>query len=195
MDHEPTEVGSGQLTPTCYRHADRETHIRCQRCDRPICPDCMRQASVGFQCPECVKEGARTTRQARTAYGGRRPTTPGLVTSTLIGINLVVFALIIVTGGADGVARWAFALLPVGGPAPVNGQLEIVKGVSDGAYWQLVTSMFTHIQLLHIGFNMLALYILGPQLELMLGRVRFLALYLLSGLVGSAAVYWWSDPS
>ena len=78
MTDEPTEVGSEQqLTPTCYRHADRETHIRCQRCERPICPDCMRQAAVGFQCPDCVKEGARTTRQARTAYGGRRPAPRG----------------------------------------------------------------------------------------------------------------------
>ena len=61
---------------------------------------------------------------------------------------------------------------------------------SDGAYWQLVTSMFTHVQLWHIGFNMLALYALGPQLELAVGRARFLALYFLSGLAGSALVYW-----
>src|SRR3954451_23348795 len=144
MAEEPTEVVSEQLTPTCYRHPGRETHIRCQRCNRPICPDCMRQAAVGFPCPDCVKEGSRTTRQGRTAYGGRRPTSPGAVTSTLIGINLVVFVMVIVTGGADGVVRWAFALIPVGGPAPVNGQVEFVKGVSDGAYWQLLTSMFTH---------------------------------------------------
>jgi membrane associated rhomboid family serine protease len=65
-----------------------------------------------------------------------------------------------------------------------------LEGVADGAVWQLLTSMFTHVQVWHIGFNMLALYVLGPQLELMLGRARFLALYLLSGLFGSATVYW-----
>jgi membrane associated rhomboid family serine protease len=190
MDDEASEVGSDQLTPTCYRHPDRETHIRCQRCNRPICPDCMRQAAVGFQCPDCVKEASRTTRQARTAYGGRRPTTPGLVTSTLIGINVVVFVMILATGGADGWLLPQLALIPTGAVYLVNGQPQFVDGVADGATWQLVTSMFTHVELWHIGFNMLALYVLGPQLELMLGRARFLALYLLSGLVGSAFVYW-----
>ena len=194
MSDEPTQVGSEQLTPTCYRHAGRETYIRCQRCERPICPDCMQQAAVGFHCPECVKEAARTTRRPRTAYGGRQTGSPGRVTLALIGVNLAVYVLVALTGGADGVARWLFALIPVGGPAPVNGELQRVEGVSDGAYWQLVTSMFTHVELWHIGFNMLALYVLGPQLEQILGRGRFLALYLLSGLVGSAAVYWWANP-
>ena len=193
MDDTPTDVGSEQLTPTCYRHADRETHIRCQRCDRPICPDCMRQAAVGFQCPECVKEGARTTRQARTAYGGRRPGTRGLVTTTLIGINAVVYVLVALTGGADGWLLPKLALIPVGGVYLVNGRPEFVDGVADGAAWQLVTSMFTHVELWHIGFNMVALYVLGPQLELILGRARFLALYLVAGLVGSATVYWLAD--
>ncbi len=196
MSDEPTEIGSEQqLTPTCYRHGDRETHIRCQRCDRPICPDCMRQAAVGFQCPDCVKEGARSTRQGRTAYGGRRQATVGLVTKSLIGMNALVFLLVAATGGVDGVVRWTFALIPVGGTALVNGQPQMVDGVADGAYWQLLTSMFTHVELWHIGFNMLALFILGPQLEAVLGRARFLALYLLSGLVGSAAVYWWAAPA
>ena len=67
-----------------------------------------------------------------------------------------------------------------------------LPGVSDGAWWQLLTSVFTHGQLMHIGFNMLALWILGPQLELVLGRLRYAGLYLLSGLVGSAVVYWFS---
>jgi membrane associated rhomboid family serine protease len=71
----------------------------------------------------------------------------------------------------------------------------VIQGVADGAYWQLVTSMFTHVEIWHIAFNMFALYVLGPQLELVLGRWRFLAIYLLSGLSGSAAVYWLSSPN
>jgi len=190
MTDEPTAVTPQGLTaPRCYRHADRETHIRCQRCERPICPDCMRQAAVGFQCPDCVREGARTVRQPRTAFGGR-PTGDALVTQLLIGINAVVFVLLLLAPGTG--IRDQLWLVPscrvdgiaVCGPAQPT--------VADGAYWQLVTSYFTHLAFWHIGFNMLALYVLGPQLEGLFGRSRFLALYLLSGLFGSLAVYWLS---
>jgi membrane associated rhomboid family serine protease len=190
MTDEPTGAGAEQTVPTCYRHAGREAHVLCQRCGRHICGDCMRQASVGFHCPDCVKEGARSVRQPRTAYGGRRVARPGLVTLTLIGVNVVVFLLVGGSGGSDGRLLTRLALIPVGATYLVEGRPMFVEGIADGAVWQLLTSMFTHVELWHIGFNMLALYVLGPQLELMLGRVRFLALYLLSGLVGSATVYW-----
>jgi membrane associated rhomboid family serine protease len=180
--------------PTCYRHAGRETHIRCQRCDRPICPDCMRSAAVGFQCPDCVAEGAKKTRQARTAYGGTRPTRPGLVTQALIAINVGIFVLVLAAGGIGSVLLSKLALVPLQTLMIIDGVPTVVDGVAEGAVWQLVTSMFTHVEIWHIGFNMLALYILGPQLELLLGRARFLALYLMSGLVGSATVYWLSAP-
>src|SRR4051812_22963218 len=180
-------------TPTCYRHPGRESHIRCQRCERPICPDCMHPASVGFQCPECFKEGVRSTRRGRTAFGGRRPSSAGVVTKVLIGINAVVFVLIAVTGGNRSALLHKLWLLPQGVCTQVafDGRCtNTAPGVADGAYYQLLTSMFTHVQLWHVGFNMLALFILGPQLELVLGRARFLALYLLAGLVGSTTVYW-----
>lgn len=195
----------------CYRHPGRESYVHCQRCDKVICPDCMRQASVGFQCPDCVAEGAKTTRAGRTAYGGVRPTNPGATTITLIGINVFVWVTIIATGWKSSELIQRLALTPSGacwtadgggyypGVAEAQcsaaGQVEWVSGVSDGAYWQLVTSMFAHVEIWHIAFNMFALYALGPQLELVLGRVRFLALYLLSGLAGSALVYWLSDEA
>src|SRR4051795_7343686 len=94
----PTTGPAAQGAPVCYRHTDREAHIRCQRCDRPICPDCMRPAAVGFQCPECVREGARSTRAGRTAYGGQRTGNPALTSQVLIGINVLVWLLIVVTG-------------------------------------------------------------------------------------------------
>ena len=192
MTDEPTAVSPQGLTaPRCYRHTDRETYIRCQRCERPICPDCMRQASVGFQCPECVREGAKSVRQPRTAYGGR-PVGDALVTQVLIGINVVVFVLLLLTGGRGSDLLRELWLSPTRlcEPDGIGGCGALLPGVADGALWQLVTSFFTHVQFWHIGFNMLALYVLGPQLEGLLGRVRFLALYLLSGLSGSLAVYW-----
>src|ERR1044071_1267081 len=76
--------------PVCYRHPQRETYVRCTRCDRPICPDCMREASVGHQCPECVSEGQRTQRPVRTMFGASRAGVHGYVTIGLIVINTVI---------------------------------------------------------------------------------------------------------
>ncbi len=177
--------------PVCYRHPKREAHIRCQRCGRPICPDCMRPAAVGFQCPECVQEGSRSTRSGRTAYGGRRPGNPALTSQVLIAVNVAVWLLITVTGGSRSPWVDRLALLPQGGVFGFpNGTVQQINGVANGAVWQLLTSMFTQVEIWHIGFNMLALWFLGPQLEAAVGRARFLALYLLSGLTGSLFVYW-----
>ncbi|MGN6132092.1 MAG: rhomboid family intramembrane serine protease, partial [Nocardioidaceae bacterium] len=197
--------------PVCYRHPGREAHIRCQRCERPICPDCMRSASVGFQCPSCVAEGARSTRSGRGAYGGVRSDNPTLTTKVLVALNAGVYLLLLVTGGQLSTLVDRLALLPLGrcastvhaaGFYPGAGQGVCARipnavwhpGVADGAYWQLLTSLFTHVEIWHIGFNMVALWVLGPQLEAVLGRARFLGVYLLSGLAGSALVYWLSAP-
>ena len=80
----------GDQIPTCYRHPGRETYVSCVRCGRYACPDCMRSASVGQQCVECVGEGARSTRQARTTFGGR-PAAGAVVTWTLVAIDVAVF--------------------------------------------------------------------------------------------------------
>jgi membrane associated rhomboid family serine protease len=190
----------------CYRHPGREANIRCQRCERSICPDCMRDAAVGFQCPECVKEGAKATRSGRTAYGGTRSANPALTSQVLVGINLAVWVGVLVTGWSDSRLVARLALVPRGlcesisvpggyyGAASelgcVGPDARWVPGVADGAYWQLITSTFLHVQVWHVAANMLALYVLGPQIEAALGRARFLALYLVSGLAGSATVYW-----
>jgi membrane associated rhomboid family serine protease len=177
--------------PTCYRHPGRETYISCQRCGRPICPDCMRDAAVGFHCPTCVAEGAKSMRAGRTAYGGQLPGNAALTSQVLIGINAAVWLLIMVTGGNSSLWVGRLALLPDDALWRHSAtEVVLIHGVAGGAWWQLVTSMFTHVEIWHIGFNMLALWVLGPQLELALGRVRFLALYFGSGLAGSALVYW-----
>jgi membrane associated rhomboid family serine protease len=177
------------VVPTCYRHPKREAHIRCVRCNRPICPDCMIPAAVGFQCPECVRGGNKTQRVARTAFGGRVAPNKTLVTYTLIGINVVMFLIQQSAGSFTG----RFSLVP-GGDATFHGLPVRILGVATGEYYRLVTSMFLHAGVAHILFNMWALFVIGMQLEPMLGRVRFVVLYFLSGLGGSALVYLLTDP-
>ncbi|MFI5913808.1 rhomboid family intramembrane serine protease [Dactylosporangium sp. NPDC051541] len=199
------------VVPVCYRHTDRETYVRCTRCDRPICPDCMTEASVGFQCPECVREGGKTQRQARTAFGGSQAGAAGTVTITLIVINVLVFIIGIISAGrqaADGLGGGGLGGL-LGGSTPLHdfgaevpyftargsGVRLAGDSVADGDWYQLFTAMFLHYGLLHLAMNMWALWILGRPLEAALGRVRFLALYLLCGLGGGVLVFLLSAPN
>ncbi|QYJ03236.1 rhomboid family intramembrane serine protease [Nocardioides panacisoli] len=198
--------------PTCYRHPDRECYIRCQRCDRSICPDCMHEASVGFQCPACVAEGRKQTRTGQTPYGGKRSDNPALTSYVLIGLNAAVWLAIIATGWRTSDLINRLALSPVGvcnsAASPdsyypsvdsaglctngTQGDGVWFPGVADGALWQMITSAFAHVDVWHIGANMLVLWFIGPQLERVLGRTRFLALYLASGLAASVCVFWLS---
>jgi len=188
---EPAETATNRRF--CFRHGDRETYISCQRCSRPICPDCMKPASVGFHCPVCVAEGARSVRAPRTMAGGLVPAKVGVVTWILVGINAVVFLLAQVTDDA-GNRVFANQLSMLTGTYDFR-DAGLLTGVDGGAYWRLVTSVFLHVDLIHILFNMYALTIFGPMLEGALGRLRFIALYLVCGLAGSVMVYWFSEPN
>ncbi len=176
--------------PVCYRHPDRETYVRCTRCERPICPDCMRSASVGFQCPECVAEGARGVREARTTFGGRLTGNTSRVSLTIVGLNVAVYLLgLLLQGSRD----LALDFGNLAGPV-VFEPGGALQGVAEGQYYRLFTAAFLHAGTLHILLNMFALAQLGPTLESALGRVRFLTLYLLSALGGSTLSYLVSDP-
>ncbi|MCW2753961.1 MAG: rhomboid family intrarane serine protease [Marmoricola sp.] len=167
----------------------------------------MNSASVGFQCPSCLKEGARSTRTGRLPYGGLHSADPRLTSFVLIGINVVVWVLIRTVGSASDLAS-RLSLSPrgfcesTGGnfifpdalKADCTGAHHWIPGVATGAPWQVITSAFAHVEPLHIGLNMLALYFLGPPLEQILGRARFLAVYLVSAIAGSAAVMLFADP-
>ena len=160
-----------QAAPTCYRHPDRVTYVRCTRCNRPICPECMREAAVGHQCEECVREGAKTVRQPQTVFGGlQKPATP-VVTYTLIAMNVVMF------------------FLDRASPALQSELVLRSPDVANGDLYRLLTSAFMHYGIAHLLFNMYALYIMGPALEVWLGRLRFGVLYALSALGGSVLVY------
>lgn len=170
----------------------------------------MISAAVGFQCPDCVREGARQTRQNELPFGGRRADNTMITSVTLIAINVAVWVLILLTGGQS--SRWVQTLALTGqgycgsisDPNSYYPRVSTaaacatspdglwIPGALDGAWWQVITSGFTHVQPLHIGLNMLALWFIGPPLERILGRTRFLAIYLLSLLAGSATVLWLS---
>ncbi|MFJ6797549.1 rhomboid family intramembrane serine protease [Streptomyces sp. NPDC091268] len=178
--------------PGCYRHPDRDTGIRCTRCERPICPECMISASVGFQCPDCVREGSGTGHRPsanapRTLAGGVVAGDPHRVTRILIGINVAVFL------AALAFPELAIRMELLGRYVEYAG--APLEGVSTGQYDRLLTSVFLHVEWWHIIGNMLGLWFIGGPLEAALGRVRYLAVYLLSGLGGSALVYLLTPPN
>ncbi|HSZ30151.1 MAG TPA: rhomboid family intramembrane serine protease [Pseudonocardiaceae bacterium] len=172
-------------SPVCVRHPGRETGVRCTRCDRPACAACLREAPVGYQCVDCVAHSARS--QPRTsAIPGEQPTGRSVVMPILIAINVAVFVVTVVQAGSlsnntSAALFQQWALQP--------------EAVAQGAWWQLLTSGFLHIGPLHIAFNMIALWVIGRDLEQVLGRVRFLVVYLVSLLGGSLAVFVFANPA
>ncbi|WP_431883045.1 rhomboid family intramembrane serine protease [Micromonospora gifhornensis] len=197
---------SAPTTPACYRHPGRETYVRCTRCDRSICPDCMNEASVGFQCPECVSEGRRSVRPARTAFGGGAAGRHGYVTKALIAINVLVMLVSIASdrGGDAAAGGTGFGGL-MGGSTPLTEWGAVlgramfldgsIGGVAEGQWYRLVTAMFLHYGILHLLLNMWALWVLGQSLEAVLGPLRFATLYFIAGFGGNVAVYVFSPPN
>jgi membrane associated rhomboid family serine protease len=160
------------MAETCYRHPGRETSVSCSRCARPICPDCMTSSPVGMRCPECAGE---RTRAAAVRFG--RSETP-YATYALLALNVIVF--IAEVGGGGGAAT-----LEGGGPLIQDGGL-FGPAISQGGEWyRIVTSGFLHAGPLHLFLNMFVLYILGGILEPAIGAARFVAIYLVSLLMGS----------
>ena len=172
--------------PACYRHPDRRSAVRCTRCEKPICTDCMVEAPVGWQCPECTRAGAKRSRQV-PAFTRTGPGRSGVVGSTnptpvvlvIVAINAVVFLLEGFGTNDSVIARYAMS------PAAISLHQQ---------YYRAFTSMFLHANFQHIIFNMIALLIVGPAVEVLLGKARFVALYLIAGFGGSVASYLLSTP-
>lgn len=156
---------------TCYRHPNRETGVSCSNCGRPICPDCMTPTPVGMRCPECARERTKVTRGAVAPGRYDAP-----ATYVLIALNVAAY-LVEIAGGA-------------GGLSPGVNSVSIDFGlfgpsVAEGEWYRLLTCGFLHVDLLHIAFNMFALYFLGRILEPGIGTPRFVALYFASLFAGS----------
>ncbi|HTU36933.1 MAG TPA: rhomboid family intramembrane serine protease [Acidimicrobiales bacterium] len=167
--------------PPCYRHPDKPASVRCAHCDQPICTDCMVAAPVGWQCPDCTRQGARRSRQVpaftrtspgRTGVVGSTNPTP--IVLTIIAINVVVFFLEDFGNNFRVIDRYSM------NPDLVHQQSQ---------YYRAFTAMWLHANFLHILFNMVALLIVGPAVEVLLGKLRFVALYLIAGLGGSVGSY------
>lgn len=159
------------MAETCYRHPDRETGVSCSSCGRPICPDCMTPTPVGMRCPECARERTRVT----TGTGGAgRAEAPA--TFVLIALNVAAYLAEIASGGGGLSPSGSSILLDFGLFGPY---------IAEGEWYRLLTSGFLHASLIHVGFNMFALYFLGRLLEPAIGTPRFVALYFAALFAGS----------
>ncbi|NLG55995.1 MAG: rhomboid family intramembrane serine protease [Rhodococcus sp.] len=176
------------LQPRCVRHPDRPTGLACTRCGRPSCHNCLQQASVGQQCVDCVKSGNKDVRQARTIAGAPlRAQAKPYVTYTLIGLNILAF---LVTAAQAGSVMDNFP-----GSSLFESWALFAPLVAVGEWIRVLGSGFLHFGPMHLAVNMFALYIFGRDVEAILGRARFSAVYLLSILGGSAAVMFFDTMS
>lgn len=167
-------------TNFCYRHPGRQSFILCQRCGRTICAECQTQAAVGVVCPECMREQRKNAPKTKPAIltrfaGSGQPT----VTYSIIGITLFVYLLQFISGSLI-----TNALLYAG----------VYSQPANFEPWRLLTTALVHGSIFHVLLNMYTLYIFGQFLEHLLGRGRYVALYLLSALAGSLGVLFLADP-
>jgi membrane associated rhomboid family serine protease len=170
------------MAQACYRHPNRETAVSCSSCGRPICPDCMTPTPVGMRCPECMQQRTKVVHGVGGG-GGRFGAFPATV--VLIAINVIAY-LIEIASGAGGINN--------PGGSVINDFALRGISVAEGEWYRLVTGGFLHAGLIHIGFNMVLLFMLGRMLEPSLGTPRFLVLYFASLLAGAFGALLLTDP-
>ena len=163
------------MLPVCPRHPEQVTYVRCQRCDRPTCPQCQVPSAVGVHCVDCARRNASSRRGVSSLLGGRA-ITDALVTKGLIIACVTIY------------------LVQMALPS-LGAQFAFVPAVASSQPWRFMTTAFLHASLMHLAFNMWALWVLGSALEPILGRWRFAALCALSALGGSTMIYWLASPT
>jgi membrane associated rhomboid family serine protease len=182
--------------PGCWWHPNRPTGLSCSRCGRPACPDCLREAPVGFQCTDCVQAGSQQQRRQQRGYQeagfgqrtvfGARLSQSVLVTQVILAVNVLVFLFTAFQARSltDNDFSNAFQYGELYGSATLGG----------GEWWRVLTSGFLHFGPIHVAVNMFSLWMMGRSLEQVTGRGRYLALYFISMLGASAAVLLFDDP-
>ena len=154
----------------------------------------MRPAAVGYQCPEEVAEARSVTSRVRTPLGARPGARfTGWVTPSLIGLCLIAFLLEGfpvngLTANTTNAFTARFELLGFG-YTQSQGQIHLIGLVTGDEYYRLISAAFLHVGILHIAFNMFALYILGTPLERIFGWPRYLALWVTCAVGGNTLVY------
>ncbi len=169
----------------CYRHPNRETFVSCSECGRPICAECMTAAPVGQRCPEHSGKPQGASRISSGMRRGAFEGTGALVTKALLAINVLIYVITAAQGGG----------LNAPGGKLFYDWLLYGPAVANGDWWRLFTSAFLHAGLFHIAFNMYFLWFVGSAVEQALGRGRFILLYIVSALAGSAGALVWTPTA
>jgi membrane associated rhomboid family serine protease len=182
--------------PGCWWHPNRPTGLSCARCGRPACPDCLREAPVGFQCTDCVHAGSQQTKQQHRQYqnsgmgtrtiAGARPTDSVVITMTLLAVNVLIYLI---------TALQTKSLFD-NGNAPLEqfGWMQPATTLAGGEWWRIFTSGFVHFGIIHIAANMFSLWMIGRALEQVFGKARYTALYFVSMFGASVAVLLFDNP-
>lgn len=167
-------MSSQESNGVCFNHPSKTTYVCCSRCEEFICTDCMRPASIGYQCPSCAKDSITVIRGINkktfiSMQGNNKVTRT--ITILIVSIYLAQLAL-------GDILLYNFALF-----APK---------VAQGQWWLLFTAGFLHGSLVHLLFNAYILWVIGSQLEDITSSIKFIIIYFISLLGGSLASYLFS---
>jgi len=167
-------LNQAPIEPACINHSEQITYVRCSRCEKYICTDCMRPASIGYQCPECASDSTPIIRGINKS--SFIPSQENNQATKFLSISLVTVY----------VAQFVL------GDILISNFALFAPSVSTGQWWRLVTAGFLHGSILHLLFNVYILWVLGSQLESILGKTKFVVIYFVSLIGGSIASFLFS---
>lgn len=157
-----------RAAPDCPRHPGVRSVDYCKRCNRPMCVDCAIPTEVRSICVDCASPKRGWARRASRVGAAGAP----VVTYSMMAICVLMYVVTSVSPS-------------------LKASLSLVPATLASHPWTILTGAFLHHDVMHILFNMLSLYWVGRAIEPAMGRWRFLTLYLVSALGGSAFILAW----